>query len=132
MKTILLFIGLALNFIANAQWKYETVNNGFDDPYKIAYTAENNDAILKLENVNGDVFFYLQGGYHCDAFPEVDLLFVVNGVNKKYTVTASVSENKKCVFFVTDLQSSDLLESFKNCSSLKIRINESVLSLIHI
>jgi hypothetical protein len=126
MKTILLFIGLALNFIVNAQWKYETINNGFDDPYKIAYTSENNNAVLKLENVDGDVCFYLQGGYHCDETPEVDLLFMVNGSSKRYTITGSISENKKCVFFTFYLLSSDFLEDFKNCSSLRIRVNESV------
>lgn len=126
MKTLLLIIGLALNFIANAQWKYQTVNNGFDEPYKIAYTEENVDAILKLENVKGDVYFYVQGGYHCEDYPTVDLVFVVNGVNKRYTVTAATSEDKKCVFISANLQTVDFLDDFKNCSSVKIRINESV------
>lgn len=37
--------------IAYCQWTFKTVKNDFDDPYKIAYTGRNNEAILKLETL---------------------------------------------------------------------------------
>jgi hypothetical protein len=52
MKNILLAILVIGNFsLAISQWTYKKVQNDFDDPYKIAYTGRNNEAILKLENV---------------------------------------------------------------------------------
>ena len=84
MKTLLLLIGLALSYTASAQWTYETVNNGFDEPYRIAYTAENEGSWLKLENVKGEISFYIAGGYTCEDYVIVDISFLVNGVYKKY------------------------------------------------
>jgi hypothetical protein len=125
MKTILLFIGLALNFIVNAQWTYQTVNDGFDEPYKIAYTKENNNAILKLENVEGKIYFYLQGGYHCEDYPTVDLVFMINNVPQRYTLDAFTSKDKSTVFLCSDLYNNTIYSAFKECSTVKIRINES-------
>jgi hypothetical protein len=125
MKTILLFIGLALNFTVNAQWTYQTVNDGFDEPYKIAYTKENNNCILKMENIDGKVYFYLSGGYHCDKYPTIDLVFMVNNQPKRYTIEGFVTEDKKLVFLSEDLYNDTIFQDFKQCSILKIRINES-------
>jgi len=47
MKNLLVVVGLALSYTANAQWVTRTVNNDFDDPYRIAYTQDN-DMFLKL------------------------------------------------------------------------------------
>ena len=77
----MIIIALALSLNVSAQWTNKSVNNGFDDPYRICYTAENNGAILKLENIDGSIYFYLQGGYTCDEDPVVDLSFLVNGVH---------------------------------------------------
>jgi len=54
MKKVTLLIHF-LPFVLFSQWTFKTVNNGFDSPYKIAYTAENNDALLKLEPVEVEV-----------------------------------------------------------------------------
>lgn len=123
-----LFLTLILFFtISNAfsQWTYEVVNNGFDDPYRIAYTSTNNHAYLKLENVDGEIVFYIQGGFYCDDYPSVDLVFVVNGVNFKYTMTGLKNDSNDAVFFTADLMDNEMLESFKKCSVVKVRINES-------
>lgn len=67
MKKITLFIHF-LPLVLFSQWTFKTVNNGFDAPYKIAYTAENNDALLKLEPVEVEVplskKYPLQSGMH--------------------------------------------------------------------
>ena len=77
MKTLLITIGLALSYTASGQWTYETVNNGLDAPYRIAYTAENNGSWLKLENVDGAISFYIAGGYTCEDYITVDVSFLV-------------------------------------------------------
>ena len=115
---------LCLN--ANAQWTNKTINNGFDDPYRICYTATNNLGYLKLENVDGQVYFYLNGKYCCDESPVVNLSFIVNGVTVKYFCTANVSDDKGTVWILEDFLNSTVVESFKNCSTLNIRVNDTV------
>lgn len=126
MKNFILSFILLLSIgSAYSQWSYESVSNDFDDPYRIAYTTKNNNAILKLENVEGSIYFYIQGGFFCDDNPSVDLVFVVNGENVKYNLTGIKNDNNSVVFFTGDLMNESMLESFKKCSVLKIRINES-------
>jgi len=123
-------VGLILSFcllsiISYSQWTFQMVSNDFDDPYPIAYTSVNNGSVLKLENVDEYLYFYLQGGYFCDEYPIVDLVFVVNGQNVKYSVEGYKNEQSNCIFFTTDLMNEEMLNSFKLCSVLKVRINES-------
>jgi hypothetical protein len=119
--TALTFLCVSISF---SQWKMRSVDNGFDEPYKIALTAKNNGSFLKLENVEGDIFFYIQEGYFCDEEPLVELVFVVNGQNVKYSIYASNNSEGDCVFFCTDLMNNEMLNAFKKCSSVKIRINQ--------
>jgi len=124
-KLLLVTIGLALSYTASAQWTYETVNNGFDTPYRIAYTAENNGSWLKLENLDGAIAFYIAGGYTCGDYITVDVSFLVSGVYKKYTFSAVASADGDVVFFVDNLLTADCLTDFKACSSVKLRINDT-------
>jgi len=126
MKNLILLIVLLFSISpAYSQWSYETVKNGFDDPYRIAYTSQNNSAILKLENVDGAIFFYIKGDYYCDDNPSIDLVFVVNGENVRYSREGVKSDNNNVIFFTGDLINEEMVESFKKCSILKIRVNES-------
>jgi hypothetical protein len=126
MKKIIFSIAtLFVSIKSFSQWTYKSVNNGFDEPYTIAYTTTNNKAILKLENVDGDIFFYIQGGYYCDDKPLVDFIFMVNGQSIKFTREAIKNDKDNVVFFTSDLINSDFYEPFKKCTSLKIRINET-------
>ena len=54
-KIIFTLATLFIGFNSFSQWSMESVNNDFDDPYKIAYTSKNNNAILKLEEVDGSI-----------------------------------------------------------------------------
>tara|TARA_R110000868_G_scaffold159064_2_gene387548 strand:+ start:683 stop:1135 length:453 start_codon:yes stop_codon:yes gene_type:complete len=120
--TIVLFFSVSF---AHSQWSYENISNDFDDPYRIAYTTVNNSAFLKLENVKGRIVFYIQGGYYCDESPIVDLVFILNGVNVKYSITGFTSESSEAIFLTADLMNNEMLDSFKKCSTLKVRVNES-------
>jgi hypothetical protein len=53
-KLVVLFI-TSLPLVTFGQWSFQKVDNGFDAPYKIAYTSKNNDALLKLEPVEVEV-----------------------------------------------------------------------------
>ena len=124
MKNLLLILFLLLALNINAQWVNKTINNDFDDPYRICYTEPSGINYLKLENVDGKIFFYMQGGYYCDENPVVDLSFIVNGVAKKYSRECSISSDNETVWLINDLLIEEMLSDFKNCSILKVRVND--------
>jgi hypothetical protein len=108
-----------------AQWINKHVDNGFDDPYRICYTKENNETVLKLENVDGDIVFYLQGGYFCDENPTVDISFLVNNEWKKYSTEATKGSQSNSLFLINDISTSDAIVDFLNASFVKLRVNET-------
>jgi len=242
-----------LPIFAFGQWTFQKVDNGFDEPYKIAYTAKNNDALLKLEPVEvevalpkkyplqpgmhyfetsyehsitggesidltsgslrnqGRVFsgeklvivgqtsietngttkkyyllydrykkvfcqqeqikftiptsiqsfdlqnqkeidslievakiyseqcttvpqlyekqiqisFYLSGGYHCDDEIPVDISFMIGTQFQKFSVNGLKSKDSGTVFFIDDLNTSEMKDAFLKSSMVKLRFNES-------
>lgn len=124
-KTTLLLAILFTSIASFSQWTFKTVNNGLDEPYRIAYSKSDNSAVLKLEKTSSGIAFYIQGGYHCDEYPSVDLAFNVAGEYKRYSLNAYTSSDREAVFLVDDLLSSEMLEDFKKSSELTIRINET-------
>lgn len=124
MKKILLLLLLSTSLLSNAQWQCKSVNNGIDDPYRICHTAITDGVFLKLEKSQGEIAFYLSGGYFCDENPSIIMSFLVNGEYKRYSKQASVYKTST-VFIVDDLLNSEILEDFKACTSFIIRINES-------
>ena len=126
MKKLLMSVGVMLCLNANAQWVNKNVDNDFDEPYRICYTETNNSGYLKLENDDGIISFFIKGGYYCEDNPVVDLSFIVNGVVKKYSINATTSESNNIVWLIDDLINSEFINDFKTCSTLKIRINDSV------
>jgi hypothetical protein len=128
-KIILMGVVLISAINARAQWSYEVVDNGFDDPYRIAYTKPNNNAILKLENVEGSVAFYLQGRYFCDPYPTVEMSFLVGSEYKKFYVDGVLSNDSDCIFLLNDINGSNILDAFKSCSIMKLRVNDTECSI---
>jgi hypothetical protein len=124
-KLILSVASFMMLSIGHSQWSYKTINNGFDDPYRVAYTAQNNGAILKLEKVGDEVSFYITGGYYCDENPIVNLVFVVDGKDDKFYSESHTSSDNETVFIMDNILTSNLLDPFKNCTSIRIRVNES-------
>ena len=126
MKKLLMSVGVMLCLNANAQWVSKKVDNGFDTPYKIAYTDVARDQWLKLENYNNEISFYIGGVYICDEGVSVDMSFLVNGVYQKYNLLECyVSDDNETVFFVDNLTTHEMLSSFKSASSVKVRINDT-------
>ena len=126
MKSILLVVGLALSSIASAQWSNHVVDNGFDDKYNIAWTENDGTCYLKLEKLDdGNVIFYISGGYFCNDNLTVDLSFLVHGTYKKYNSSGVLSSDKTTVFIILDILHDDCIDDFKACTSMKLRINDS-------
>ena len=123
MKKLLVLM-LLIPMLGSAQWDYETVDNGFDEAYKIAYTKKSDGAFLKMENVDGDIILYVQGYFFCDEDTEVDLSLYVNGTWEKYTGVGIVSNDQTTVFLVPDMANSDMLEDFKAAVTMKIRVRQ--------
>ena len=71
------------------------------------------------------LWLYLSNGYTCDDELTLDVSFIVNGLAKKYTFDAVASTDRETVFFIVDLMSEDCLADFKDCSSVKIRLNDT-------
>jgi hypothetical protein len=127
MKTLILIFTLFFSLNLSAQWVYKTITDGFDDPYKIAYTDNPSGAYLKLENVEGKVAFYIKGGYYCDDVISYDFVFQLGQEVYKVSGVGVKNESSDIVFFTPDLlnEEYETVNWFKKCSKLKIRINES-------
>lgn len=127
MKKIINFIVAILTVgTLNAQWSFKTINNGFDDPYKIAYTPENNGAAAYMLFVDSTVVLSIDGGYYCEEEPNVDIVLVVNGVDNKFEFEGYKGETSDVVYITWDMASNaEFLNAFKLSSIMKIRINES-------
>jgi hypothetical protein len=126
MKKLLLALVTVTLFTTTSfsQWVSKKIDNGFDTPYYIAYTQDGQNAYLKLENYKG-IAFYMGGVYICDESVTVDISFMVNGEYQKYYLTGNVSENRKTLFMVDDLNSDpEFLADFKAASSVRIRVND--------
>jgi hypothetical protein len=121
------FFTIATLLVANlsiAQWKNKSVDNGFDNPYRICYTHANNGAVLKLEKTSGGIAFYLQGGYFCDEVPYVELSFLVNNKWVKYSLAGFINDERDSIFLTDYLQDSEFFMSFLNCNSVRLRVND--------
>jgi hypothetical protein len=124
MKKLLLLFVLCSS-IAHSQWTYKTVDNGLDEPYPIAYTDLEDGAMLKLENVNGKIVFYLKADYICDEEMTIDMALLISGEYTRYSFTGKTSKDHTCVFFTWDLENSIADDDFQVCSELKVRINDT-------
>ena len=127
MKKLLMSVGVMLCLNANAQWVNKNVKNDFDKPYRYCYASSSTIDYLGLGNSNDEIYFYMAGGYYCDESPTIELAFIINGVAKNFSVDGSISSDKETVYILDNLlANTDILQAFKTCSTLKIRINDSI------
>jgi hypothetical protein len=126
MKKLLLLIVILISNISIAQWKYEIVNRPFSTPYPIAYNQNEANALLKLENSDGTMVFYLTDDYFCTEYPEVDISFLINGKRVEYTKSCFRSEDGETIFISLDAESlTNFVPDFKSATSISIRVNET-------
>lgn len=125
-KIINLILAILTVGTLNAQWSFKTINNGFDDPYKLAYTPINNGAGAYMLFVENAVVLSIDGGYYCEEEPSVDVVLVVNGVDNKFEFEGYKGETSDVVYITWDMASNaEFLNAFKLSSIMKVRINES-------
>jgi hypothetical protein len=126
MKKIILSVGMALTLNnAFAQWVTKTIDNGFDEPTKIAYTEDGQRPFLKLERFESAGVLMMGGVYFCSNPVFIELSFQVNGVNKKYGRIANVNEDQNRAFITWDIKNEDFISDFKNATSVKVRITDT-------
>jgi len=126
MKNLILSLALSLATTqAMSQWKFQRVDNGIDDPYKIAYNSGTGSSILKMENINGDVVLYITNVYVCDEQSLVEMALVVNGSYKKYQSASMVSKDHKSVYIFLDMNSKEgLVDDFHKSTKMIIRTGD--------
>jgi hypothetical protein len=109
---------------ANAQWTFKKVDNGFDEPYKVAYTNTNNLGFLKMEKYNDGVTLYIKGAYFCGEKANVDISFWANNEWQRYTIECNVSLDNDIVWLIEDLAyDKAFLTHFMNSSKVRVRVN---------
>lgn len=128
MKTLILFFSLFITLNLSSQWVYKTITDGFDDPYKIAYTDNAYGPYLKMEMFNGSLIFYIKGSYFCDEELGYDFVFQSGSDVYKVSGVGVKNDNGDVLFFTADLinEGDEVVSWFKKCSKLKIRINETI------
>ena len=125
MKQLIMILFLTIAVDVQSQWLYQTIDNGFDPAYPIAFTEYDSGAYLKLEAYEGTIIFYISGVNVCDPFVNVDLVFIVHDKEIKYTTLGIVSNDSESVFFTDNLVESSFHHPFKDCTQLKIRIQDT-------
>jgi hypothetical protein len=129
MKKLLIIALLFVSNLSYGQWIVKTVDNKLDNPYKISYCmTSDKKALLKLEKVGDQLYFYLTGSYFCDESLQTDIALIVNGESMRYTFTCTKSADNNTVFILDDITSilnDDFLTDFKRCSSAIVRVNET-------
>ena len=125
-KSIFLAMGVLMVGTLNAQWSFKTIKNGFDKPFKMAYTPENNGAEAYMLVIDSAVVLEISGGDYCDEDPKVDVVLVVNGVDNKFEFKGYKGSTSDVVYITWDMESDPgFLKVFKAASTMKVRINES-------
>jgi hypothetical protein len=71
------------------------------------------------------ISFYLSGGYHCDDEIPVDISFMIGTQFQKFSVNGLKSKDSGTVFFLDDLNTSEMKDAFLKSSMVKLRFNES-------
>ena len=125
-KFFALIIIMMITLVANAQWKTENVDNGFDEPYKIAYCrAGSGTGFLKLEEYNGAISFYFSDTktYICGDQAVIDVSFKVDGQYIKYNTVATVFTNDMIIFY-DDLATWEYFLAFQKATEFKLRITD--------
>lgn len=125
-KQIIMLLALVSGLELSAQWEMKTVDNGFDEPFRVAYAeSTTGKEFIKLYNssISGYVGLLMYEGYMCSEKPGIEMSFLVNGKWEKYELLYGVtSEDKKLFYILTSVKSIET--DFRAASMLKIRVTD--------
>lgn len=134
MKHIFFVISFLLfTTLTFGQWTYKTINSEFDGTFKKAYTKTNGGGYLVMEVGepidNGTIkinrpFLVLMGTYFCDDYAFVDIVFFVNGINKKHELFGIKSRNGEMYYFDESIWTDEFINDFKGATKCSIRVNQ--------
>jgi hypothetical protein len=125
-KVINLVLAVLITGCINAQWSYKLVDNGFDEPYRIATTPINNSAYAYMLNLDSAVVLAITGGYYCDDYPTVDVVLTVNGIDKRFQFDSYKSKSSDIIYITWNMgENPEFVNDFRTASNMKLRINES-------
>lgn len=127
MKKIVLTIAtILITGIGFSQFKYKTIDNDFDDAYRIVYNKDSYGTLLKMENIDGEVCLYLENGIFCGKALNVDVVFIMpNGTKSNYNLNCAVSDDSELLMLTDNLINSIMVDDFRKASKMKIRVNDS-------
>jgi hypothetical protein len=129
MKKLLLTAVILMTNMAYSQWVTKKVDNGLDDPYRIAYCVNDTErALLKLERGTDYLAFYVTGSYYCDDYPTVDIGLISKAGTKRYQFKCKKSNDNKTVFIILNILSEEeeeFLQDFRAANELVMRVNET-------
>jgi hypothetical protein len=127
MKKLVFSVGLALSLSSSAfgQWVVKKMDNGFDEPTKMAYTEDGQRPFLKMEQFEGAGVLMMGGVYFCSEPVFIEMSFQVAGQNKKYGRICQVNEDQNRAFITWDIKNEDFIADFKNATSVKVRITDT-------
>ena len=127
MKKLILSVSTTLLITSSvfSQWIQKSVGEG-SEKYKIAYcdSKETPNVYCKLEKANGEMLFYLSGGYFCEDEIDVTLDFLIGTKWEQFEFKALKSTTSKTLFIIENITASSCFESFKKCSTLLIGIKD--------
>jgi hypothetical protein len=124
MKKIILSVAMLATTLCFSQWTTKTIDSQFDGKFKKAYTKTSNNGFLAMEKGEVQPFFYLRGSYFCDDTAEIDIVFEVNGQNKKHTIYATKSKDSNVYYFEESSWTENFISDFKNAHICYIRVNQ--------
>jgi hypothetical protein len=131
MKKLLFLTAMLLTINVSAQWKYETIDNGFDAAYRVAHCMSiTNNGILKLENVDGNAtILYVAVPAVCSDYVKVDAVFLVNGEWVKYQFFTDVKQSSttsyKYVLLGETIAEAVGETIFSSATKCKVRIHDT-------
>jgi hypothetical protein len=127
MKNLLMMMALMMCFVANSQWTNKIINSEFDGSFKRAFTATNNNGFLMMEESDtvNKPFLGLSGSYFCDDETLIDVVLVVQGVNKVYKIDAMKSGDNEMYYINDSIWTDEFVDDFKSASKCSIRVNQS-------
>lgn len=134
-KTVITILSaVALSVVpAYGQWTYKTINSDFDGYFKKAYTKESNSGHLIMEEGDPYIkdgvkvnrpFLAIKGSYYCDDYANIDFVFVVDGVNVKYTLKGTKTKDSSIYYFDESIWTDEFIKDFQSASKCLVRVNQ--------
>ncbi len=132
IKLMMIALMMCLSTFSFGQWSFKVINSEFDGEFKKATTETYNNGYLTMEvrdPLYNNKFLYkpflaLIGSYFCDDYTYIDIVLIVNDVNKKYKLKGTKSRDSRMYYFDESIWTDEFIKDFKGASRCSIRVNQ--------